>query len=319
MRCSVPPVPACAALLALLGAAWSPASAATAPSFDDAFWKHWGDGQAEVASYTLIYPRYGAPRAGSAVAIFVTETFSLRERVKSESERCCADHEAPVIKLNLVRDFPTGIYDYNLMTSAFVLLQARGEARAGDPTKVSFSSQEWCGHVYHHVLFDDDRVRSTSHSYFEGEADRQESLPRPEGGVSEDALWLWARGLSGPVLRPGEEARVPVLVSLARVRLQHVPLQWAHATLRRAAAPESIEVPGGTFESDVLSATFDDRAITFWVDRAAPRRIVRWVTSEGERAELVAVERLAYWRMNDPSGVGQLKRIGLEPRPPRTP
>jgi len=44
-----------------------------ASRFGDGFWKHWGDGRAEVASYDLTYPRYGELRSGTAVTVFVTE------------------------------------------------------------------------------------------------------------------------------------------------------------------------------------------------------------------------------------------------------
>ncbi|HEX8953647.1 MAG TPA: hypothetical protein VF945_17440, partial [Polyangia bacterium] len=39
----------------------------------DDFWKVWGDGKAELDGYALVEPRYGQPREGTAVAIFVTE------------------------------------------------------------------------------------------------------------------------------------------------------------------------------------------------------------------------------------------------------
>ena len=45
--------------------------------FTGDFWKTWGDGQAELASYDLTEPHYGKPRQGVAVAIWVSETFSL--------------------------------------------------------------------------------------------------------------------------------------------------------------------------------------------------------------------------------------------------
>ncbi|HNF59796.1 MAG TPA: hypothetical protein PLN89_09495, partial [Elusimicrobiota bacterium] len=57
-----------ALLLAALGLA-PHVLAADAP-YGDAFWKHWGDGQAEVAGYDLVFPRYGHPRRGVAVAVF---------------------------------------------------------------------------------------------------------------------------------------------------------------------------------------------------------------------------------------------------------
>lgn len=68
------------------------------------FWKHWGDGQAELSGYRLIQPRYGQPRLGQAVLIFVTETFSERDRVKADPGKHPASDEFPVMKLNLKKD-----------------------------------------------------------------------------------------------------------------------------------------------------------------------------------------------------------------------
>jgi hypothetical protein len=135
------------------------------PAYDSAFWEHWGDGRAELAGYDLVTPRYGAERQGTAVAMFVTEPFSAGARVKADGP-AREDGEGggtfQAMKLNLIQDVPTGVYDYNLMTSAFVALQSvPGEPALppGAPVKVSFSSQEWCGHVYPQALFRQSGVR----------------------------------------------------------------------------------------------------------------------------------------------------------------
>src|SRR5262249_62134589 len=60
------------------------AGAERGPEFGDAFWKTWGDGRGELCGYDLETPRYGAPRRGVAVTIFVTETFSSSRPVKSD-------------------------------------------------------------------------------------------------------------------------------------------------------------------------------------------------------------------------------------------
>src|SRR5258708_5205492 len=77
----------------------------------DEFWAHWGDGKAELDGYALTQPRYGQKRAGTAVLIFVTEDFSDSLRVKADPGKHPAADVYPVLKLNFVRDFQTGIYD----------------------------------------------------------------------------------------------------------------------------------------------------------------------------------------------------------------
>src|ERR1700704_6625736 len=113
-------------------------AANTAPggvTIDAAFWKTWGDGQAELAGYDLTYPRYGELRKGVAVTIFVSETFSNQFRVKADEGKHPASDQFPVMKLNLVQDFQTGIYDYNNMTSAFVPMAPVNSRLAGSLTK----------------------------------------------------------------------------------------------------------------------------------------------------------------------------------------
>ena len=287
------------------------------PAYGQPFWDHWGDGQAELAGYDLTTVRYGEPRRGTAVAIFVTEPFREAERVKAEQ---AGPGAFQVLKLNLAQDFQTGIYDYHLMTSAFVAVEPAAGLPAGAPVKVSFSAQEWCGHVYQQALFGPDGADLTLHSYFEGEADREDELAGGPG-LTEDALPVWARGLAWPEVAPGETATVPVLTSLERSRLAHRPAAWEEAELSRSADTRQVTVPAGTFEVEEARATIrgatGERTWIFQVEKAHPHRIVAWETSDGERAELLGADRLAYWKLNAPGGEKYLERLGLPslPRP----
>lgn len=308
------------ACLAREGRGQGPGAEGRSPAFDSAFWEHWGDGRAELAGYDLVTRRYGEARRGTAVAIFVTEPFSAAARVKADRE---GEGTFQALKLNLVQDFPTGIYDYNLMTSAFVALEPVAGLPAGAPVKVSFTGQEWCGHVYQQVLFRESGVAQTLHSYFEGEADREDTLPGRPRGVSEDALLIWARGLAYPKVAAGEPVTVPLLTSLERSRLAHVPLAWEEVELSRSAETREVTVPAGTFEVGearaVVRGSEGERTWTFLVETAPPHRIVAWETSDGERAELRGSDRLAYWKLNAPGGEEHLKALGFEAPAPTPP
>jgi len=312
---------ACLATLAGCSPSRPPASALEqAPVFGDTFWQHWGDGRGELSGYDLVTPRYGAPRHGIAVAIFVTETFSNALRVKADPGVHPKRDEFPVMKLNLVQDFATGIYDYNLLTSTFIALAPVNGRPAGAPTKVSFSAQEWCGHVYSQALFDVGYARLALHSYFDREADGDSSLAVPANAVAEDALALWARGFSPPVVAAGDSVDRPLLTSLRESRLLHRPLRMTTAWFRREASPETLTVPAGTFATDRSEvAVVGARTWTFWTERAEPHRLLQWTCSDGERAQLLGSERLKYWELNAPGGEAWLEKLGLQPRPPRTP
>jgi hypothetical protein len=309
-----------ASVSARAAAPTGPAAAAAGPAFGDAFWKHWGDGKAELAGYDLTFPRYGELRKGVAVTVFVTETFSNSLRVKSDPGKHPKADEYPVMKLNLIQDFSTGIYDYNLMTSAFVALTPINGRPAGAATKVAFSSQEWCGQIYGELLFDAGSARLTAHSYFDGEADQARTLKIPDDALSGDALLLWARELAAPALAPGERREVMLVKSLKTARLAHQPVEMLQATLSRNREIDRIAVPAGAF--DVQRRRIEIAGGLSWtisVEAAEPHRIVQWETSDGERASLLASDRLEYWRMHSEKDLPALSLLGLKPRPPRTP
>ena len=205
------------------------------------------------------------------------------------------------------------------MTSAFVALERFEGRAAGSPVKITFSSQEWCGHVWSQLLFDPSSARRALHSYFDGEADRGGEAEYPEDGVPEDMLWFWARGLAAPSLEAGESVEVRLLPALKRARVRHEHSSWTPATLSRAAATERVQAPAGVFEVERWTATTaDGYERTFLVEAAEPHRIVRWESSEGEKADLIAGERMQYWRMNSAEHDDAVERLGLQRRPART-
>ena len=287
--------------------AWISFLAVAAPVGAQDFWKHWGDGQAEVNGYRLTQPRYGEQRAGTAVLVYVTEDFSDRLRVKADPGRHPDDETYPVMKLNAVRDFRTGIYDYNVMTSAFLRV-----GKGWPVAKVSFSSQEWCGHVWHQLIPRGGRVNGVFHSYFDGEADGTENLDSPEGGVFEDSLPVILRGWSGEYLKPGASRTVPFLPSLLHSRLDHVPLAWTTARIARAVATESITVPAGRFEVTTYTVqTSAGRELTFAIEAAPPWRLIRQTGPGGEELAFRGSKRLPYWKLHANGDEKHLVDIGL--------
>jgi len=282
------------------------------PLYDAAFWKTWSDGSAELTSYELKYPRYGAKRDGTAVAIFVTETFANTLRVKSDPGLRAKSDEFPVMKLNLVEDFQTGIYDYNLMLQSFIALESVNGRPAGVATKIAWSSQEWCGNLFKQALLDDGDVRFMSHSYFDGEGDQELTEKSPAPAVlTEDALMLWARGMAWPAMKEGETREVPVLMALQAARFKNGPRVWGTAKLARNKSA-GVKLPSGEFDVDEYTAALSDgRSRTFLVEKAAPHRVVVYSSSDGILARMIRSERMKYWELNKPEGVEELKKLGL--------
>jgi len=284
--------------------------ALAAPAGAEDFWKHWGDGRAELNGYHLTQPRYGAARTGTAVYVYVTEDFSDTLRVKADPGKHPAKDVYPVMKLNAVRAFQTGIYDYKVMTSAFLRV-----APGWPVAKVSFSGQDWCGHVWHQLLPRGGRLAGVFHSYFDGEADGTEDLELPADGVFEDALPVLLRGWNGESLKPGESRTVPFLPSLLWARLNHRPLAWTSTRIARAAAASTVTVPAGTFVVTTYHVEVaDGRKLSFAVEVKPPYRLVRQTGPDGEELALKGSTRLAYWKLNGLGGETYLRELGLRGR-----
>jgi hypothetical protein len=281
--------------------------AASAVSAQD-FSAHWHDGKAELDGYRLTVSRYGQDRAGHAVMIFVTEPFSESKRVKVNDHTKNPEDTFDALKLNLVRDFQTGIYDYNTMVSVF------SRSSNFDPVKITFTSAEWCGQVYSELLFDPTEVRSSFYSYFEDESARR-VLPRPEGGVCEDNLFILLRGLRGDYLDPGASKTVDYLPGVFYSRLTHKKLNWTKATISRRPESERVTVPAGQFETMVYEVSTGGRLGVFYIEGAYPHRIVRWELGPDVKGELTGSQRLEYWGLNREGDESYLDDLGLPVMP----
>jgi len=276
------------------------------------FWAHWGDGKAEINGYRLTQPRYGAPRAGTAIFICVTEDFTDTLRVKADPGKHPPSDVYPVLKLNAVRHFQTGVYDYKVMTSTFARV-----APGWPIAKVSFASEEWCGNTYHQLLPRGTRIAGVFHSYFDGEADGTEDLPLPGDGVMEDALPIALRGWQGDYLGAGQAKTVPFLPSLLRTRLDHQPLRWGRATIARSATSSPRVTPAGRFQVSTWSVDVEGGGrLTFEFETQAPYRLIRFTGPHDEEAVLLGTSRLAYWKLNGLGGEKYLKELGLHETSP---
>ncbi len=301
------------ALLAVLPVA---AVTSTSHGADPDFSSFWHDGRAELDGYLWSVSRYGQLRSGECVMIYVTEPFSESKRVKVDDPARDPADTFDALKLNLVRDFQTGIYDYNTMTSVF----CRSDDFAA--VKISFSSAEWCGHVYEELRLDPRRGSGQLFSYFQGESSTI-TIDGKAAGISEDNLFIILRGLRGDYLRPGETRSVPFLPGAFHRRLTHSPLGWQSAEIKRLAEPETVEVPAGEFSTFVYVVRTDDgREGRFFIEDDYPHRIVRWTWQAGssasrrgreasETGQLTGTARLKYWQLNDNGDERYLDRLGL--------
>ena len=179
------------------------------------FYQYWGQNKAEINRYSLVQARYGRLHQGHAILIFVTEDFLPEKKVKNETYK--HKNSIQVLKLNFLRKFITGIYDYSTMLSTFTPIDLSHRT-----IKISFSAQEWCGHVYSHLEFSGEEYQLTSHSYFEKEVFEEYSL---DSVHLEDEILTKIR-ISPKSLPSGT---IKIIPSLLDSRLRHYKLKKEEA------------------------------------------------------------------------------------------
>jgi hypothetical protein len=288
---------ACLGLAPLLFACGTwPEARSGAPPDPRAFEAYWYRGQAELTRYRLEQSRYGRTHEGDAVLVFVTEDFLPDVQVKFEG-RGSGTGRRSVLKLNLTRNFVTGIYPYSLMTSVFTPVD-------GSPTlKVSSSAQEWCGHTYTQLNHRRGGYLGLLHSYFQDEADGEFALGE---AWLEDEIWTRIR-LAPDSLPVGEIEIVP---GLQQARLAHRPsrIERAVGTL----VPED----GGRLRRYRLEYAESGRVLEIRFETAFPHVIVGWEERDGDapvtRAERTHGVQLDYWNRNSPEDVRERGRLGLD-------
>ena len=169
-------------------------------NFNQKFSDYWYQGKAELTTYELKQARYGEERDGEATLVFVTEDFLVDKQVKKESNS--SNKATSVLKLNFIRKFPTGIYDYSMLTSTFSPIHQK---KLVYPIKSTTSSQEWCGHSWLQYNLMNEKYRHQSFSYFESEGD-QKKVHKKE--MLEDGIWAQIR-MNAELIPLGEVQLIP--------------------------------------------------------------------------------------------------------------
>ncbi len=247
------------------------------------FKEYWYSGKAEISSYELTQYRYGKPRKGKAVLIFVSEDFNTDLQVKADRPD---EQSVSVLKLNKTKDFATGIYPYHIMESTFSPIAQKAHA-----LKTAASVHEWCGQAYMQIN-DRDDLEVRIHSYFESTADKELELKEQ---LMENEVWN--------LLRIDPESELlktdKMIPSLEYLRLRH-----------REAKAYPVDITQQK-SNDTLITSFDqstlNRTLTIYQEADHPYRILKWeesITQDGKTkttsAELIKTMRSAYWNQNSP-------------------
>lgn len=260
---------------------------------------YWNQGKAEITTYKLRQARYGELREGNAVTVFVTEPWNEEAQVKSDRQG-----DFQVMKMNMTKNFVTGIYPYSMMTSSFTPVDEKN----GRIQKVSTTSQEWCGHSFHQLNRRAEGLFFQGFSYFESEGDSEENL----GNILlEDELWSMIR-LKGDQLPTGEMNMLP---STMYLRLSHLEPK----ALRAVASLSD----NGRLMSYSVQYPEIQRSISINFKSTFPYTIESWeeVYRDGfgsnareltTTATLISREMMDYWNKNSNADRYLRKELGLE-------
>lgn len=272
------------------------------------FAKYWYGGEAEISRYALKQIRYGEVREGDAVLIFVTEDFLVDEQVKDEGWPSKGKSES-ILKLNLTKNFVTGVYPYSVMTSVFTPV----DILKASSWKVTSSTQEWCGQTYMQLNLRDNGYQGLFHSYFQKEGDREFKLA---SALLEDEIWTRIRlGASG--LPVGE---IEIIPALTHLRLAHRAsrVEKAVATLREV---EGLSAAGLPLKAYQVVYAGSGRKIEIVFEAEFPFSIERWSETHpprrpgGETLVTEAVKthtiKLDYWKRNGNADRGLRENLGL--------
>ena len=252
---------------------------------DDSFADYWYKGEGELNTFELEQSRYGEMRRGEAVMVFVTEDFSKSKQVKLDHPDKHPNDKVSVMKLNHIRRFVTGIYDYSMMQSVFTPIDFSKHPKS---LKVTMTSQDWCGHVFTQLNLDGDSYKEKGFSYFESEGDATKKI---KADMLEDELWTRIR-LDPESLEEGNYHMIP---STFYSRLAHDPLKTKQARLRKEKQNDISVI--------ILEYLHLDRTITIGYMPEFPHKILSWKELQDgkllSKGKLKASVKSAYWRQHD--------------------
>lgn len=233
-------------------------NATSQSGLSDDFKEYWYVGNAEVSSYNLVQSRYGEDRPGKAMMIFVTEDFSINKQVKLDVPTNAGTDKASVLKLNMTKNFVTGIYPYSMMLSAFTPVDVH---QVPHTLKVTMSAQEWCGQVFSQLNLKHKNYVIANHSYFEKEGDETLNL---KVTWLEDELWNRIR-LDPQSLPVGEVEMIP---GLFFSRLTHTGLDIEKALCTKVESSDLVIY--------MITYPVHKRSLAIEFEKAFPHRIKGW-------------------------------------------
>jgi hypothetical protein len=259
---------------------------------------YWYAGKAELAAYDYKIDRYDEPRKGYLVMVFVTEDLSKSKHVKLDDPAKAGDDRVPVLKLNALARFQTGIYDYSLMSSLFTPVDV---VKMPHSLKTTTTVQDWCGHVFTQMDYQKNNTYKVNQfSYFETEGDK---VFNTEGSLLEDEIFTRLR--INPASLPEKAMIIP---NLTFTRLRHKPVAASNATISFKNTEDSLRI---------CTVSYPDlkRRLEVTFQANFPHKIMAFAefndNKEMSRATLIKTMMSDYWNKHDNQSAYLREMLGL--------
>ncbi|MBS1257130.1 MAG: hypothetical protein MAG551_00165 [Candidatus Scalindua arabica] len=274
------------------------------------FHSYWYNYGAEISRFELEQSRYGEIHSGHVVLIFVTEPFLPDIQVKSDFESS-REKSIPILKLNLIKRFDTGIYDYSMMKSVFTPIPS-GQHQFSKTLKVSTTRQDWCGHVFLQYNLDGDCYKVKQYSYFEKEGDKTVNIPSVH---LEDDIWTRIR-IDPKTLPLGGIEMIPGSF-FTTLRMIDLRVEKAVAELTNMQEGDRGDVSQYTVKYPSLGRTLSIRFnrnfphdILSWSETcpSGPGKGAKVLTTKARRTHAVMVD---YWNKKSVKDLKLRKELGL--------
>lgn len=268
---------------------------------------YWYQGEAEITRYELQQNRYRDVHPGEVVMIFVTEDFLTDEQVKNDHYQ--NPNSTNVLKMNMIRRFTTGLYDYSIMSSVFTPAKTSAYPNT---LKVTTSTQDWCGQSFMQLNYRDGEYETQIRSYFESEGDENFSVP---AAILEDELFNRIR-INPAALPTGS---IEILPSLTIARLRHKTFEPLEAKASKSAY-EGDEFEGENLQVYTVKYAEGNRTLEIVFEAAAPYKIAGWKDSypgfDGKTRTTMAKRSNTimspYWQKNALEDMAQRSDLGVE-------
>jgi hypothetical protein len=223
-----------------------------------------------------------AGEKGTAILVSGTAQFSRSAGVEADATRKGGSDLLPVMKLNVIRRFPSR----SEMTTVFITLSELDGLPAGAVNDVTSSVQSLAGQSWSRMNLTAEHAIARTYKFREGESKR--TLEYQKGTVPADVLPLVARRIAWPRLRLGQTYGVWLLRELDGT----TPPAGFWATLSMTQERQTVNVPAGSFRVHMFRATAPNQpSRTWYVETEAPYRIIRWEVAGREQAGFVSSTR----------------------------